>query len=74
MGIETTEHGVTEEHRPPHEGEFVEVTEGEHKGRYGAWHATTADGKWATIMTRDNNSENIQAEVGNLKPSRAGHR
>lgn len=74
MGIETTEHGVTEEHRPVREGEFVEVTKGEHKGRYGAYHATTADGKWATVMTRDNDSENIQAEVKHLKPAQAGRR
>lgn len=74
MGIETTENGVTEEPRPAREGEFVEIKEGQYEGRYGVWHSTTKDGRFATVMTRDNDSENLQVEVKKLKPAQAGRR
>jgi len=74
MGIEYTKDGVTEEPRAIRENDFVEVTKGEHKGRYGVAHNLVEEGKWAIVMTRDNDSENIHVEVKNLKPAQAGRR
>lgn len=74
MGIEYTENGTTEEPRLVRENDFVEVTKGEHKGRYGVAHNFVEDGEWAIVMTRDNDSENIHVKVADLKPAQAGRR
>lgn len=55
-------------------GHFVDVTEGEFKGRYGTFWTVSGDEKWAVIRTRDDETDLINVEVKNLKRAHAGRR
>lgn len=54
-------------------GHFVEVTGGEHEGRYGIFDSLSADGT-AVVTSRDEHSERIVVKFSDLVASRSGKR
>lgn len=54
-------------------GHFVDVTGGEHKGRYGVFESLSADGT-AVIRSRDEGSERLVVKYSDLAASRSGKR
>lgn len=55
-------------------GHFVEVTKGEHEGRYGVFEELGRDGKTAVVRTRDADSMRLTCPVADLVPAEAGRR
>lgn len=56
----------------PVEGHFVDVVEGEHKGRYGTWVST--EGDFAVVRTRDAYTDLFTVPISALRPAEAGRR
>jgi hypothetical protein len=72
-GRNVAEDGIadTDREQPPIEGGWVDVVDGEHKGRRGAWRLTTEreDGEPKTILvrTRDELNELIEVAVKDVR-------
>lgn len=55
-------------------GHFVEVTAGEHKGRYGVLVDTDQYSDNVVVRTRDSSNERLLVAYKDLKPAEAGRR
>ena len=55
-------------------GHFVDVVDGEHKGRYGVLQTVDPEEKWGVVRTRDNNTDLLNVELKDLRPAQAGRR
>lgn len=55
-------------------GHFVEVVEGEHKGRYGTFWSLGPAQKEAVVRTRDKRTDLLSVPVEYLRPALAGRR
>ena len=55
-------------------GHFVDVTGGEHEGRYGTFNSVSPDGKNAVVRTRDEYTDYLIVPIEYLRPAKAGRR
>ncbi len=55
-------------------GHFVDVVDGEHKGRYGVLQSVDETEKYGVVRTRDARTDLLNVEVKDLLPAQSGRR
>lgn len=73
-GVDTRGINDTRGANDPVLGHFVEVVEGEHKGRYGTFWNLDDNGVDAVVRTRDSFTDLLPVPISALRPAQAGRR